>query len=752
MGRDCEDGEGMKPTESGHDDGRGEIAPEGAASDGFTIVDTPIADETDHDGEGLTVDQWLAAATTDGGGSDGAAHRPEQGDRTAAEAPGQADDDDPDGEISDIMAELLAAAEDAEDKRADDPEDRDGDGADPPAGDGIELVVPDQPATPATGTRPDDDQAETDAQRGVSDEADASPAAEPADPGTAGPDSGASDAGGSDGGASDSVAADAPAAGDGHEDGDPSGEAVIAAPAPPTPPAPPTEPVRARATDTRSETGDSAATAAHDTAEADTGNTADTDTDTDADDTAHTDTDPGNTAHAHADAEAGDTADAEAGDTAHTDTDASDTAGTPADAGQDGGEGEATAVDSGMVTAVQPATPTPPTLPGTETVQRRRLPVAALAVAVLIGAYLLLTAAWGFDISRYRGEAMRGVQIAGIDVGGMNRTELTATVEQLTDELAKRPLEVVAGDTSIQTDPVTLGARLDTVRMVDEAMTARRGGLVPLRPITWLGRLAGTETVPTRYTVDPQITVAAADRVVGSQLDEPVEPALELRGSEMTVSPGAAGETIDADDIVQRLPDVIEAGEPYRLRLPTQAAEPVVDTAAVAELADEINDSTAEPIAVRVLDDQVEIEPTALKSWIDLVADGGEVDWAIDEERAIEELKPLFPTLGSEDQQAKFSVVDGEPIIIPASESVICCAPGAADELRRTVEAPIPPRGTDDEPATTRPARTASAPCGRPSWSRSSPTATRGLPSWSRWASSSWSAPSPPSTPAARTG
>lgn len=318
---------------------------------------------------------------------------------------------------------------------------------------------------------------------------------------------------------------------------------------------------------------------------------------------------------------------------------------------------------------------------------------------VLVGAYLIVAAAWAIDSATHRGQAMRGVHLDDIDVGGADREELSSVLTTLTDRLGGTDLEVTVGDATISTDPVTLGAIPDSESLIDEALEARRGGLLPLRPVTWAAGLFSRETIAPQYTVDPVVTRRGADAVLAPELDEPVEPELDFDGDELALVPGSAGVTFDPELVIERLPAAVADGEPYELDIPAEDADPDLADDEVEALADELNGSTSEPIAVRVLDKEVTISPNSQRSWIRLDTSDGDAGWTIDEDAALEELRPLFPVLGSEDQQARFEVVDEEPIIIPASETVVCCATGAGEVLADAIaeRLPVPDEAEDEE-------------------------------------------------------
>ncbi len=330
-------------------------------------------------------------------------------------------------------------------------------------------------------------------------------------------------------------------------------------------------------------------------------------------------------------------------------------------------------------------------------------PTVVLAtVAAVVGLYAILVVGWALDSVAHSGEAMRGVQLANISVGGSNEEALGNVLDTLDVDLEASALAVSVDDVDISTDPFSLGVRHDREPMVDQALDARRGGFIAFRPIRWLGHLFTSENIPAQYTIDEALAADGVEDIIRPELIQPVEPRIELQGSQMALVPGANGVAVDPDEIIELLPDIIGGSAPYELALSANNAAPVLTDDAVAAVVDEINEQTEQPVLAQVLDQDAEISPRMMKTWMILEDDDDEPTWSIDEELALENLKPLFPALGSEDQQARFSVVDGEPIIIPASETVICCEEETLISLtaaiKRGIPDPIePPEGSDED-------------------------------------------------------
>lgn len=325
----------------------------------------------------------------------------------------------------------------------------------------------------------------------------------------------------------------------------------------------------------------------------------------------------------------------------------------------------------------------------------RRLLLGAIA------AYALLVVGWGIDVARHSGSAMRGVEIDGTPVGGMDRAELLAVADDKNQDLAARPVTIQVGGASVVSDPVSLGATVDADQMIQDALDTRRGTIFFLAPIKWFFNLFSSENVPISYVFDADETTTAAEEAVMSKLDAPVEPLIGLDGDELKAVEGAAGTTINPRELVGRLRPAVEDGEPYLIELEAVPAEPTLTFDEVEELTTRLNRQASEPITIQVLDDTTELQPEELRSLVELGADDdGAATWSIDEAALLEQLKPRFPTLGAEDQLAHFTIVDDKPLIVPASETVVCCEEGSAELLQNGIERAlvgIDPDEEDDE-------------------------------------------------------
>jgi lipoprotein-anchoring transpeptidase ErfK/SrfK len=101
-------------------------------------------------------------------------------------------------------------------------------------------------------------------------------------------------------------------------------------------------------------------------------------------------------------------------------------------------------------------------------------------LAVLVAAGVVLVALGGAAFAAYRYDQstadliLPGVSVAGVDLGGMTRSEAIAAIEQVAAQRLDAPLTVTAGPRSWTITPRELGQTADVSAAVDRALDASR--------------------------------------------------------------------------------------------------------------------------------------------------------------------------------------------------------------------------------------------------------------------------------------
>ncbi len=323
---------------------------------------------------------------------------------------------------------------------------------------------------------------------------------------------------------------------------------------------------------------------------------------------------------------------------------------------------------------------------------RRRMML--IAGGVPLAMLLLLVAAWGIDTAVSGDRVVRNVTAQGVSLGGLDRNDIDAAAADLTAKLGTEPATLIIGTNEFDTDPVTLGGKVDAEALADAAFDARRGGFVLTRPFRWLGTFFSEVEVPVTYIVDEAQIERATEEFIDPLLSLPMDPEVTVVGGELTVEPGADGARVEDGALLAAMPGVMDAGAPYVVELDLEPINPDVATDDLIAVVDEANAATAEPVAFRVLSSDRVVDVDVLRSWVVLDVEGATPSWSIDNQAAIDHLAPLYTGLGADDQQARFDVSDGKPIIIPASESVVCCEDDTGERIKTGLLAP--PEEPDD--------------------------------------------------------
>src|SRR5437899_503097 len=172
---------------------------------------------------------------------------------------------------------------------------------------------------------------------------------------------------------------------------------------------------------------------------------------------------------------------------------------------------------------------------------RRRLLVAGGLLLALTGAAVSAGGASAYFWDRSHADRLAaGVQIAGVDVGGLRTADARAKLESVLSRQLGQPVRLVYRGQHFVVRPTHAGLRVDVAQMVDAAVRATRSGGLPQRlklvktyPIA-VGR-AGLETPAGFYEInDKQVNPSwhvplsswagdLAGRVIPPGPDDPIK-------------------------------------------------------------------------------------------------------------------------------------------------------------------------------------------------------------------------------------
>ena len=190
-------------------------------------------------------------------------------------------------------------------------------------------------------------------------------------------------------------------------------------------------------------------------------------------------------------------------------------------------------------------------------------------ILVTLALLAVLTALVGLAFAGSPVRIADGVQIAGVDVGGLTRREAQALLESRFERVARVPVVFTAGDREYPIKATTLGVEAEWASAIDSA--SREGeGFGPVRGFKRLqARFFGSEIAPPVrvYEAALEFKLAGLARAIDQ---EHVEAKLVRRGLEIEVVPGQPGRRLDRDVAAARIVRALarlERGQPIALPL-----------------------------------------------------------------------------------------------------------------------------------------------------------------------------------------
>ncbi len=177
------------------------------------------------------------------------------------------------------------------------------------------------------------------------------------------------------------------------------------------------------------------------------------------------------------------------------------------------------------------------------------------------GVFGLLVSVYAIDLLASHGSVPRGVTVAGVDVGGMDRTAAEQELRGRIEPRLTRPLPVTAGDVQATLSPTQAGLQLDWPQTLDQA------GEQPLNPFTRLSSLfSHREVGVVTHAEDAKLTSALEN--LRTKVDrEPVEGTIKFEGAKPVAVPPKTGQKLDVPAATTAVLEKWAQGE--NLALPT---------------------------------------------------------------------------------------------------------------------------------------------------------------------------------------
>ena len=285
--------------------------------------------------------------------------------------------------------------------------------------------------------------------------------------------------------------------------------------------------------------------------------------------------------------------------------------------------------------------------------------LGGIVAAVVLG---LLALGYGIDVATSRGEVPRGVAVAGVDVGGLQRTAAEQRLREQIEPRLTRPITVRAGDVDAPLIPDQAGLTLDWPGTLDQA------GTQPLNPWTRFVSLFTTREVGVVTNGDRNALTAALEGL-RPQIDrESVEGTIRFEGARPIPVDPVAGQHLDLPGATETL--LAEWARGGVVQVPV-ATVPVQTTpeGIRAALTSFVEPAVAGPITMTGEGGEAVLEPEVTGSALRFAPDGkGGLTVTVDNPAVINALAPQLAPTERPGKDAGIVIEGGRPVVQPSAE------------------------------------------------------------------------------------
>ena len=278
---------------------------------------------------------------------------------------------------------------------------------------------------------------------------------------------------------------------------------------------------------------------------------------------------------------------------------------------------------------------------------------------------MLLALAAGIGFAGSASHIAAGVEIAGVNVGGMTAEEAQARLEAASQRSESVPVVFTAGGATFPLKPSDVEARADWAAAVDDAL-AKADGPVPLRGLErlWL-RVTGASVEPSVDVYDAALAYRVSQ--IATTLDEPArEAALVLNGLEPEVVPGQAGHKLDQEAAAPVIVDALGGFERVETPLPVAVDQPDVTQQEMQAVAAQARTVLSAPVQLTFNGAGISVKPREMARLLDLPS-GGETALAVNQKAAARRFRNVSRGVARPPRNADFAVnAAGRVRVVPS--------------------------------------------------------------------------------------
>ncbi|WP_370966935.1 VanW family protein [Amycolatopsis sp. cg9] len=278
------------------------------------------------------------------------------------------------------------------------------------------------------------------------------------------------------------------------------------------------------------------------------------------------------------------------------------------------------------------------------------------------GVFGFLVVVYGIDLLVSQGSVPRGVTVAGVDVGGMDRDAAEQELRGKIEPRLTRPLAVTAGDVQGTLSPTLAGLKLDWPQTLDQA------GEQPLNPFTRLSSLFSSREVGVVSHAEDAKLTTALEQLRGQVDRDPVEGTVKFEGANPVAVPPKAGQKLDVPAASATVVEKWARGE--TLALPVTSTPVRTTPEGVQAALDQFaRPAVSGPLVVKGEGKNATVKPEAIAAAITFEpAEGGGLTPKIDNAKIVEAAGPQLKSTEKEGKEATIVFEGGKPTVDPSTD------------------------------------------------------------------------------------
>ncbi|WP_290052723.1 VanW family protein [Amycolatopsis solani] len=278
------------------------------------------------------------------------------------------------------------------------------------------------------------------------------------------------------------------------------------------------------------------------------------------------------------------------------------------------------------------------------------------------GVFGFLVVVYGVDLLVSQGSVPRGVTVAGVDVGGMDRDAAEQELRGKIEPRLTRPLAVTAGDVQGTLSPTLAGLKLDWPQTLDQA------GEQPLNPFTRLSSLFSSREVGVVSHAEDAKLTTALEQLRGQVDRDPVEGTVKFDGANPVAVPPKAGQKLDVPAASAAVVEHWARGE--TLALPVTSTPVRTTPEGVQAALDQFaRPAVSGPLVVKGEGKNATVKPEAIAAAITFEpGEGGGLNPKIDNAKIVEAAGPQLKSTEKEGKEATIVFEGGKPTVDPSTD------------------------------------------------------------------------------------